>query len=148
MFFIFKKKIKLKKFKKESKLTNGNISLANHLMSLNTPSNGEPSSDNTSERSTTPSSLSQNHYHNTNHMINETPSLSSQTHSQTNLNSIPESHFKEQLQLHVQTIGILVAEKAELQSKLQQAFKKSDKKQEECDELAGRLKASRQKISG
>jgi golgin subfamily A member 2 len=55
--------------------------------------------------------------------------------------------FKEQLQLHVQTIGILVAEKAELQSKLQQQSKKVDKKQEECDELTGRLKASRQKIS-
>ena len=47
--------------------------------------------------------------------------------------------FKEQLQLHVQTIGILVAEKAELQSKLHQMTKKCDKKQDECDELMGRL---------
>lgn len=55
--------------------------------------------------------------------------------------------YQEQLQLHLQTIGILVAEKTELQSTLQQTVKKIDKKQEEIDELAGRLKASRQKIS-
>ena len=64
-----------------------------------------------------------------------------------NENSITQAQFREQLQLHVQTIGILVAEKAELQSKLQQQTRKSDKKQEDCDELMGRLKASRQKIS-
>ena len=63
-----------------------------------------------------------------------------------NEHSLAASQFREQLQLHVQTIGILVAEKAELLSKLQQQTKKSDKKQEECDELTGRLKASRQKI--
>lgn len=61
--------------------------------------------------------------------------------------SMNQAQFKEQLQLHVQTIGILVAEKTELQSKLQQQVKKSDKKQDECDELTGRLKASRQKIN-
>jgi chromosome segregation ATPase len=55
--------------------------------------------------------------------------------------------FQEQLQLHLQTIGILVAEKTELQSTLQQTMKKIDKKQEEIDELGGRLKASRQKIN-
>ena len=57
------------------------------------------------------------------------------------------AQVKEQLQLHVQTIGILVAEKAELESTLKQTLKKCDKKQDECDELMGRLKASRQKIS-
>jgi hypothetical protein len=36
----------------------------------------------------------------------------------------------------------LVAEKAELQSKLHQALKKIDKKQDECDELSGRLKGN------
>jgi hypothetical protein len=46
--------------------------------------------------------------------------------------------IREQLQLHVQTIGILVAEKAELQSKFQQSIKKCDKKQDECDELMGK----------
>ena len=40
-----------------------------------------------------------------------------------------------------------MAEKTELQSTLQQTVKKIDKKQEEIDELSGRLKASRQKIS-
>lgn len=54
--------------------------------------------------------------------------------------------YEEQLSLHLQTIGILVAEKTELQSTLQQTLKKIDKKQEEIDELSGRLKASRQKI--
>jgi len=39
--------------------------------------------------------------------------------------------------------GILVAEKAELQSKLHQAMKKIDKKQDECDELSGRLKGKK-----
>ena len=61
---------------------------------------------------------------------------------QTQLNSV-----KEQLQLHVQTIGILVAEKTEMQSKLAQQTKKCDKKQDECDELTGRLKASRLKMT-
>lgn len=63
------------------------------------------------------------------------------------LSSLSPVQFKEQLQLHVQTIGILVAEKAELQSKLHQQTKKCDKKQDECDELMGRLKVSRQKIT-
>lgn len=56
-------------------------------------------------------------------------------------------YMKEQLQLHVQTIGILVAEKTELHSKLQQTEKKCDKFEHENDELLGRLKASRQKIT-
>jgi chromosome segregation ATPase len=63
------------------------------------------------------------------------------------LNASHDPALKEQLQLHVQTIGILVAEKAELQSKLHQEQRRADKRQEECDELSGRLKASRQKIA-
>lgn len=55
--------------------------------------------------------------------------------------------MKEQLQLHMQTIGILVAEKTELHSKLQQTLKKCDKSQNENDELLGRLKAARNKIN-
>ena len=47
----------------------------------------------------------------------------------------------------MQTIGILVAEKTELHSKLQQMEKKCEKIQDENDELLGRLKASRQKIT-
>ena len=72
------------------------------------------------------------------------PPVSTQTIDNLNINQV---NLKEQLQLHVQTIGILVAEKAELQSKFHQQLKKCDKKQEECDELMGRLKASRQKIT-
>lgn len=56
-------------------------------------------------------------------------------------------YVKDQLQLHVQTIGILVAEKTELHSKLQQTIKKCDKTQDDNDELLGRLKASRHKIT-
>jgi chromosome segregation ATPase len=66
--------------------------------------------------------------------------------NQQQFQNISLDYRDQQLQLHVQTIGILVAEKAELHSKLQQTLKKCDKKQEECDELAGRLKVSRQKI--
>jgi hypothetical protein len=56
-------------------------------------------------------------------------------------------YLKQQLQLHVQTIGVLVAEKTELHSKLQQTILKCDRIQDENDELLGRLKASRQKIA-
>ncbi|RNA40634.1 golgin subfamily A member 2 [Brachionus plicatilis] len=80
------------------------------------------------------------------------PSASSDTYKKLNLSSLSHTdlgldQLKDQLKLHIQTIGVLVAEKTELQSKLNQQTKKSDKKQDECDELAGRLKASRQKIS-
>ena len=67
-------------------------------------------------------------------------------HQQPQTNNIAD-YKDQQLQLHLQTIGILVAEKAELHSKLQQTVKKCDKTQDECDELAGRLKVSRQKIN-
>lgn len=46
--------------------------------------------------------------------------------------------MREQLQLHVQTIGILVAEKTELQAKLQQEMIKVDLKQVEVDELTSK----------
>lgn len=75
------------------------------------------------------------------------PSMISNLDAAVSVANMNPAAFKEQLQLHVQTIGILVAEKAEMQSKLHQATKKCDKKQDECDELMGRLKASRQKIS-
>ena len=93
----------------------------------------------------------QHHHHQQQHSTSVSPSSITPSFPTLSLNlnenSITQAQFKEQLQLHVQTIGILVAEKAELQSKLQQQTKKSDKKQEDCDELMGRLKASRQKIS-
>ncbi len=114
--------------------------MTNHLINLNN-NNGDIGFENLSDRSTTPSSLKQHH-------LNDDASIKSSNQSAyMNEFNISQAQFKEQLQLHVQTIGILVAEKAELQSKLHQQSKKSDKKQEECDELAGRLKASRQKIA-
>ncbi|KAK2175475.1 hypothetical protein NP493_729g01024 [Ridgeia piscesae] len=51
--------------------------------------------------------------------------------------------LKEQLQ----TIGILVAEKTELQSSLNQKQKTAEQRQEEVEELSGRLKASRQRVA-
>ncbi len=117
---------------------------------------------NNSGRSTPSSAISpysNNHINNQNRQIISNPisptSQSSQStpfphvSTQNNIDNlnINQVNLKEQLQLHVQTIGILVAEKAELQSKFHQQLKKCDKKQEECDELMGRLKASRQKIT-
>ncbi|CAF1017369.1 unnamed protein product [Didymodactylos carnosus] len=55
-------------------------------------------------------------------------------------------HFKEQLEIHIQTIGILVAEKTDIQAKLTQSFKQLERKQNELDELQGRLKASRERV--
>ncbi|XP_064650352.1 golgin subfamily A member 2-like isoform X2 [Lineus longissimus] len=55
--------------------------------------------------------------------------------------------LKEQLQVHIQTIGILVAEKSELQSGLNQAQKTAEQRYEEVEELSGRLKASRMRVA-
>ncbi|KAG1714784.1 Golgin subfamily A member 2 [Nymphon striatum] len=63
------------------------------------------------------------------------------------------SSLKEQLQVHIQTIGILVAEKTELQSALSQSQRAAkqktgiDFKLGEVEELDGRLKASRQRLT-
>lgn len=46
----------------------------------------------------------------------------------------------------MQTIGILVAEKTDLSAKLTQASKQIERKQSEVDEVAGRLKASRERV--
>jgi chromosome segregation ATPase len=54
--------------------------------------------------------------------------------------------YKDQLAVHLQTIGILVAEKTEIQSTLQQYHKKIEKQQEEIDELNGRLKQAKQRL--
>ncbi|XP_059149910.1 golgin subfamily A member 2-like isoform X2 [Physella acuta] len=68
-------------------------------------------------------------------------------------NSFHEKHkkdigsLKEQLQVHIQTIGILVAEKTELQSQVNQVQRIADQRIEEIEELSGRLKASRQRVS-
>jgi chromosome segregation ATPase len=55
--------------------------------------------------------------------------------------------LKEQLQVHIQTIGILVAEKTELQSSVNQNSKLAEARQSEIEELSGRLKASRQRVT-
>ncbi|CAF3726024.1 unnamed protein product [Rotaria sp. Silwood1] len=54
--------------------------------------------------------------------------------------------LQEQLEIHVQTIGILVAEKTDVSAKLTQSFKQLERKQSEMDELYGRLKASRERV--
>ncbi|CAF4127095.1 unnamed protein product [Rotaria sp. Silwood2] len=54
--------------------------------------------------------------------------------------------MQEQLEIHVQTIGILVAEKTDVSAKLNQSFKQLERKQSEMDELYGRLKASRERV--
>ncbi|OWF50521.1 golgin subfamily A member 2-like isoform X2 [Mizuhopecten yessoensis] len=55
--------------------------------------------------------------------------------------------LKEQLQVHIQTIGILVAEKTELQSQLNQSQKIAEQRFKEIEEYSGRLKASRQRVA-
>ncbi|XP_070176381.1 golgin subfamily A member 2-like isoform X2 [Littorina saxatilis] len=55
--------------------------------------------------------------------------------------------LKEQLQVHIQTIGILVAEKTELQSQVGQSQRIADQRIQEIEELSGRLKASRQRVA-
>ncbi|CAF1055234.1 unnamed protein product [Adineta steineri] len=55
-------------------------------------------------------------------------------------------HLQEQLEIHVQTIGILVAEKTDVSAKLSQSVKQYERKQGEIDEIQGRLKASRERV--
>ncbi|XP_071524635.1 golgin subfamily A member 2-like [Panulirus ornatus] len=54
--------------------------------------------------------------------------------------------LREQLQVHIQTIGILVSEKSELQSSLTHANHALKQKAGEVTELDGRLSASRQRV--
>ncbi|CAF4401307.1 unnamed protein product [Rotaria sp. Silwood2] len=55
-------------------------------------------------------------------------------------------HLQEQLEIHVQTIGILVAEKTDLSAKLSQSIKQLERRQKDMDEVQGRLKASRERV--
>ncbi|GLH09745.1 Golgin subfamily A member 2 [Gryllus bimaculatus] len=57
------------------------------------------------------------------------------------------STAQEQLQLHVQTVGILVGEKAELEAALSKSQQTAKQKAADVEELQGRLKASRHKVS-
>ncbi|PSN53227.1 hypothetical protein C0J52_07993, partial [Blattella germanica] len=54
---------------------------------------------------------------------------------------------QEQLQLHIQTVGILVGEKTELQAALTKSQNLAKQKAGEVEELQGRLKASRHKVA-
>ncbi|XP_076057883.1 golgin subfamily A member 2-like [Oratosquilla oratoria] len=54
--------------------------------------------------------------------------------------------LREQLQVHIQTIGILVAEKTELQTNLNHSKHSLQQKTNEVMELEGRLGASRQRL--
>lgn len=56
-------------------------------------------------------------------------------------------HLKEDLQTHIQTIGLLVAEKAELSANLGQFELISKQKSAECEELQARLKANRSRVA-
>nr|CAD7407648.1 unnamed protein product [Timema poppensis] len=55
--------------------------------------------------------------------------------------------LQEQLQLHVQTVGILVGEKTELQAALAKSQQTAKQKSGEVEELQGRVKAAKQLIS-
>ncbi|KAG3288069.1 golgin A2, transcript variant X5 [Ictidomys tridecemlineatus] len=54
--------------------------------------------------------------------------------------------LREQLQVHIQTIGILVSEKAELQTALAHTQHAARQKAGESEGLAGRLQSSRQRV--
>lgn len=58
---------------------------------------------------------------------------------------LEQRSLKEQLEVHIQTIGILVGEKQELQSTVSQLQRKYDIKQSENTELTSRLQTVRQK---
>ncbi|CAG9768682.1 unnamed protein product [Ceutorhynchus assimilis] len=57
------------------------------------------------------------------------------------------AHLKNELQTHLQTIGLLVAEKTELSSNLSQYEINCNQKTSECEELQARLKASRSRVA-
>uniref|UniRef100_A0A8C5K5V8 Golgin A2 n=1 Tax=Jaculus jaculus TaxID=51337 RepID=A0A8C5K5V8_JACJA len=54
--------------------------------------------------------------------------------------------LREQLQVHIQTIGILVSEKAELQTALGHTQQAAKQKAGESEDLASRLQSSRQRV--
>ncbi|KAG8512771.1 Golgin subfamily A member 2 [Galemys pyrenaicus] len=54
--------------------------------------------------------------------------------------------LREQLQVHIQTIGILVSEKTELQTALAHTQQAARQKAGESEELAGRLQSTRQRV--
>ncbi|NP_001074437.2 golgin subfamily A member 2 isoform b [Mus musculus] len=57
-----------------------------------------------------------------------------------------QGSLREQLQVHIQTIGILVSEKAELQTALAHTQQAARQKAGESEDLASRLQSSRQRV--
>lgn len=57
------------------------------------------------------------------------------------------SKLKEELQCHIQTVGLLVAEKTELSASLSQFEISCKQKNSECEELQARLKTSRSRVA-
>ncbi|XP_009299397.1 golgin subfamily A member 2 isoform X3 [Danio rerio] len=55
--------------------------------------------------------------------------------------------MREQLQVHIQTIGILVSEKSELQTALSYTQQAARQKAAEAEDLSSRLQASKQRVS-
>ncbi|XP_019735162.1 golgin subfamily A member 2 isoform X5 [Hippocampus comes] len=55
--------------------------------------------------------------------------------------------MREQLQVHIQTIGILVSEKSELQTALQYTQQAARQKAGEAEELTSRLQSTKQRVS-
>uniref|UniRef100_A0A3B4B599 Golgin subfamily A conserved domain-containing protein n=1 Tax=Periophthalmus magnuspinnatus TaxID=409849 RepID=A0A3B4B599_9GOBI len=58
-----------------------------------------------------------------------------------------QSAMREQLQVHIQTIGILVSEKSELQTALQYTQQAARQKSAEAEELNNRLQSTKQRVS-
>nr|XP_042710134.1 golgin subfamily A member 2 isoform X6 [Chrysemys picta bellii] len=58
-----------------------------------------------------------------------------------------QGSLREQLQVHIQTIGILVSEKSELQTALAHTQQAARQKSGEAEDLAARLQSSRQRVS-
>uniref|UniRef100_A0A8C6YJ34 Golgin subfamily A conserved domain-containing protein n=1 Tax=Naja naja TaxID=35670 RepID=A0A8C6YJ34_NAJNA len=58
-----------------------------------------------------------------------------------------QATLREQLQVHIQTIGILVSEKSELQTALGHTQQAARQKAGEAEDLAARLQSSRQRVS-
>uniref|UniRef100_A0A8D0HFF6 Golgin subfamily A conserved domain-containing protein n=1 Tax=Sphenodon punctatus TaxID=8508 RepID=A0A8D0HFF6_SPHPU len=58
-----------------------------------------------------------------------------------------QAALREQLQVHIQTIGILVSEKSELQTALAHTQQAARQKTGEAEDLAARIQSSRQRVS-
>lgn len=78
----------------------------------------------------------------------ESESKTKAAEEHSNLQMVNEvGKLKEELQYHIQTVGLLVAEKTELSANLSQMELKVKQKNAECEELQNRLKASRSRVA-